>query len=1043
MAPDPAASGVRKLVTVVSCDVAPSRPDRGSHPQTYDEVLRGARLSMQGLLERRGATIQETPGDVITAVFGIPLVHEHDAWRAIRAVVELPAVLDSLGGELRPDSGLGLTLRAGISGGVVTMADPGDGRPIAVGEPLTLASQLRQAARPGDMLMTVATHQLVKHVVRAEAVVLYLDGPQHPPVRALRLLELLRGAPARPRHFDSPMIGRERDHRLLTDVLERATADRTCYLSIVLGEAGIGKSRLVQEFAESVAGRATVLRGQCLWYGDGITFWPLKTVVQDGAALLDNDGPDEIHEKLVALLSGEPQAETVADQVAQVLGIIEPTGPPEQAFWSVRRLLEALARARPLVLVFDDIQWAEPTFLSLVEHIVDYARDAPILVVCLARRDELLEHHPAWVGGKMDATTISLAALNETESQRLLVNLLGDERLAKRAWTRIGGAATGNPLFVEEMVGMLVDDGLLHLVDGRWRLAGDLLRVRVPPSLRELLAERLDWLSPASRAVVERAAVVGQVFYHGAVTELVPEDVRPEVDASVVALIRRGFIRRVPPELLEDDTYQFRHLLILDVAYASLPESERAELHMRFARWLERVLGKRAKEVDEIIGYHLERAYQYRSRLEPIDQRARQLANDAAERLARAGQRAFYLGDTTAAISLLRRAKDLREESDPARLSLLAQMGQALRVAGDLPAAELILAEVIDSAAANGDSRLEQAALIERAFVRLYSDPEGQTREALAQAQRAIRVFESLGDDRRLAEAWILVSVVHLMRNEIRERKRALEQALVHARRSGDTRSEAWIIWGVISSMAYGPNPVAEAVAYAEAQLEAARTKGNRVLEAGAIVHLGRLEAMLGRFTEARDHVARAHRLCEELGMRSWAAVCLQMSGFVESMAGDLLAAEQDLRNEYRELAQLGDKTYLATSAAHLADVLYGLGRDDEAMRLTRITEELAATDDVDAQILWRGARAKAMARGDPEHRETALALAQEGADLARWLDDPNTRAGALMDLAETMHLCGRSDGVADVVMEAIRLYEQKGNVVAAQRAGAMLRKVA
>jgi class 3 adenylate cyclase len=336
---------MRKLVTVVSCDVVPSRSDGGSQPKTHDEVLRGARLSIRDLLERRGATIQETHGDAITAVFGVPLVHEHDAWRAIRAVVELPAVLDPLGDELQPDSGLELTTRAGISGGVVTIADPGDGRPIAVGEPLTLASQLRQAARPGDVLMTVATHQLVKHVVRAEAVVLYLDGPQHPPVRALRLLELLRGAPARPRHFDSPMIGRERDHRLLAEVLEQATADRTCYLSIVLGEAGIGKSRLVQEFTETVAGQATVLRGQCLWYGDGITFWPLKTVVQEGAALLDNDGPDEIHEKLVALLGDEPQAEAVADQVAQVLGVTEPTGPPEQAFWSVRRLLEAMARA--------------------------------------------------------------------------------------------------------------------------------------------------------------------------------------------------------------------------------------------------------------------------------------------------------------------------------------------------------------------------------------------------------------------------------------------------------------------------------------------------------------------------------------------------------------------------------------------------------------------------------------------------------------------------------------------------------------------------
>jgi predicted ATPase/class 3 adenylate cyclase len=1026
-------SEVRKLVTVVTSCVVASTDSNVPGPDAREHARRRALASMRDVLARHGATIQEAAGDTIVAVFGIPFVHEHDAWRALRAVVQLRAKLD---GESDPRSGVRVATRSGVSSGVVTVTDHGDGSPVAAGDPLRLAAQLREAARPGDVLMTTATHDLVRHTVRTEATVLFPAGVGGPPVRAFRLAEWLSGPPTRPRHFDSPMVGRERDHRLLIDWLERATADRTCLLFTIQGDPGIGKSRLVEEFARTVAGRATVLRGQCLWYGDGITFWPLKTVVQEGAGLLDNDGPAAIHQKLVAVLGDEPQAEAIADQVAQVLGIVEPTGPPEQAFFSVRRLLEAMARARPLVLVFDDIQWAEPTFLELVEHIVDYARDVPILVVCLARREDLLRNYPTWSGGKVNAITIRLGALNEEQSRRLVASLLGDERLAEEAWALVGDAAVGNPLFVEETLGMLVDDGLLHLAHGRWRLDGDLLSVRVPPSLRELLAERLDRLSQASRAVIERAAVVGQVFYRGAVAEMVPEDVRPQVDAGMAALASKGFIRPVARELIDDDTYQFRHLLILDAAYASLGVRERSELHTRFASWLERVLGQRAMEVDEIIGYHLERAHQYRSLIGPVDDQARGLASAAASRLARAGQRAFHRGDTTAAVNLLTRAKELKEESDPTRLLLLAQVGQALRVAGELPAAEAVLGEVIQGAVANGDRRLEHSAEIELAHVHLYTDPEGKTIEALERAQRAIRVFESLDDDRDLAEAWILVSVVHLMRNEMRERRQALEQALVYARRSSDSRNEGWIRWGIISSMAHGPNPVAEVVTFAEAQLELARAKGNRLLEAGAIVHLGRLEAMLGRFAEAREHVERARHLCEELGLRSWAAVCWQMSGFVESLAGDPAAAERALREEYRALEQLGERSYLATCAAHLAHVLYDLGRDDEAVKLTRVTEELAATDDVDAQILWRGARAKALARGHPDSRVAALALAEEGAELARRLeDDPNSQASSLMDLAETMRLCGRSDGVAELIEEAIGLYEKKGNIVAVRRA--------
>ena len=1024
--------GKRRFVTVLACDVAGLQEAGDDHPTA--EAVRSALAVTHDELTRHGAVVQEDPSGVL-ATFGLPLVHEHDAWRAVHAALQVRTALaqpDALA-DRHPDARV--ALRIGISSGLVTTPDGGNGHPVSAAGPVLEASRLRRAARTVDILMTTLTHELVKHAVRAEAAVLFPDGSPMPPMRALRLRELLPGGPARRRHFDSPMIGRRWEQMLLVQLLERAIEDQTCQLFTIFGDPGIGKSRLAEEFAETVADRATTLRGRCLWYGEGITFWPLKTVAQAGAGLLEDDGPEQVHEKLAASLGDDPQADAIASQVAQVLGIADPTGPQEQAFWSVRRWLEAMARKRPLVLIFDDVQWAEKTFLDLVDHVADYARDAPIVVGCLARRADFLRRFPGWGAGRVNSTSILLEPLKERESRQLLTSLVGDEWLGNEASRHIGARAEGNPLFVEEMLGMLVDDGLLRQVDGQWRLQGDLWSVDVPPGLQALLAGRLDRLPETSRTILECASVIGRVFYRSAIAWLVPPDVEPQVDGSLLALIRGGFIRQMPQELLEDETYQFRHPLMLDTSYAALEEGARADLHTRFARWLEQVLGQRAREVDDIIGYHLERAYRYRMQTGQDGERAHRLADDAAERLARAGQKLFHLGDVAAATALLTRAKDLKRPDDTTRLPIVAQLGQALRVGGQFRDAESVLTETIDGAAANQDHRLEQSALIELAFVRLYTDPEGKTTEALERAQQAMAVFQTLGDDRQLAEAWNLVAVVHLIRCEMGERKRAFERALVHAQRSGDQRNEAWIRWGIISSMAYGPDPIPDVIAFAETQLEQARAKGNRVLEAGAIVHLGRLLAMRGRFTEAREHVQKARLLCEDLGLRSWAAVCWQMSGFVESLAGDAKAARRDLEEEYATLERLEERSYLATSAAYRAQVLYDIGQDDdEVVRLTQVTENQAATDDVHAQILWRGARAKALARQDRDPT-AALALAQQAADLARPLDDWNTRAGALMDLAETMYLCDRRARVDETAVEAIQLYEAKGNLVAADRA--------
>jgi class 3 adenylate cyclase/tetratricopeptide (TPR) repeat protein len=1033
---DPAEA--RKTVTILFSEVV-DFSDLGRHldPEKLRGVLDDYSAHVRPVLERHGASVDRYTGEAVRAVFGVPQVHDDDAYRAVRAATELWRTLDAFNEHSQRKWGVRLATRTGIGTGTVVSGGSDDHAQV-VGDAVNQAARLGRMAHPGHVLISDATYRLVRDMVTVEPVVPLTDGG-HPPVRTLRLLDVAPHPTSRTRHLQSPMVGRERELTLLLESFERAIDNQTCQLFTVIGDAGVGKSRLARELAGQVRHRTTVLRGRCLPYGEGITFWPLAAVVRQGTRLHEDDTSTEARSKLLAVLAGQEHGAAIADQVLQVLGMAEPTAPPEQVFWAVRKVLEALAGDRPLLVILDDIQWAEPTFLDLVEHITDRSREVPMLIACLAR-PELLNLRPTWAGGKLNASSILLEPLTDDACEQLLANLLDHQQAATDAWAHFKDVAEGNPLHVEEILAMLVDDGLLRNSEGRWVLATDALTTIVPPTIQALLAARLDRLPPTNRVVVGRASVIGRVFYRGPVGELVPVAVRPAVDDNLAALLNKGFIRRVQSDFAGEESFRFRHLLIRDAAYESLPKARRAELHQRFAVWLERNLGERTMELEEIIGYHFEQAFKYRLELGQVDDAARRLAGQAAERLSRAGRRAFGRGDLTGAINLLNRAGALLPETDPARLAIQGQLGQALRVAGDFSGADHLLAEVLAGAVGDEFRGLRARALVERTFVELYTRPEGRTEEALAQADAAIEVFERLGDDRGLVEAWNLKAAIRLMRLEMTERKAALEHALTHARRSGDERAEAWAIWGIIGSMAQGPTPSAEVILFAERELELARAKSYRVLEAGALLHLGRMLAMLGRFEEARQQVAMSRRICEELGMRFWAAVTWQVSGLIELLADDPAAAEQQLRSGYRELEQFGERTYLATVASYLAHALYELGNDDEAEHLTRMTETSAGAEDVHSQALWRGARAKIVARqhGSAE----AVELAREGVRLAGRTDNLNARADALLDLAETMRLAGEDMERPAILREAMQLYEKKGNVVGARRAQGLLATV-
>ncbi len=362
--------------------------------------------------------------------------------------------------------------------------------------------------------------------------------------------------------------------------------DRTCHLLTVLGGAGVGKSRLVWEFAGGLAGDVTVLRGRCLPYGEGITYWPLAEIVREITRAEGRDPGEQSASAIAARLAGDEKAELIVERVAEALGLGGAGGATsEETFWAVRRLFEALARAGPLVIVVDDLHWAESTFLDLIEHVAEFSRDFPILLVCIAR-PELLDTRPGWGGDKLKATSIFLEPLSEAECRELISNLLDRAPLPPAAESRIAGAAEGNPLFAEELVAMLVDDALLTREGDRWVASSDLSELPVPSTIHALLAARLEGLPADERAILMTAAVEGAVFHRGAVGELRPTLDTPLED-GLLALVRRDLIRPDTADFAGEKAYRFRHGLIRDAAYRSLPKNARADLHERFAAWLE------------------------------------------------------------------------------------------------------------------------------------------------------------------------------------------------------------------------------------------------------------------------------------------------------------------------------------------------------------------------------------------------------------------------------------------------------------------------
>lgn len=1015
---------VRKTVTIVFVDIVDSeRLSIALDPEALRNLLARYFDEMSAVVKRHGGVVDTYIGDAIMAVFGVPILHEDDALRAVRAAVEMRDALAILNREFEAGWGVRLANRIGVNTGeVITRAQ---GNLSVTGEAVTVAKRLEAAAAANEILVGEPTHRLVR-----DAVVVEPSGPRalkhSKTIHALVVAEVLAQAPGYARRFDTPFVGRLHERAVLETALGNVVRDRACHLLTVLGGAGVGKSRLVWEFAGGFAGDVTVLRGRCLPYGEGITYWPLAEIVREIARAEGRDPGEQSASAIAARLAEEDKAELIVERLGHALGLGGAGGgTSEEIFWAARRLFEALARAGPLVIVIDDIHWAESTFLDLIEHVAKFSRDVPILLLCIAR-PELLDKRPGWGGNKLKATSIFLEPLSEAECRELVSNLLDRAPLPPAAETRIAGAAEGNPLFAEELVAMLVDDALLTREGDRWVASSNLSDLPVPSTIHALLAARLESLPADERAILSAAAVEGLVFHRGAVAELRPTLDRPLED-GLLALVRRDLIRLETADFAGEKAFRFRHGLIRDAAYRSLPKNARADLHERHAAWLERTAGDRLREFEEIVGYHLEQAFQYRVALGPLDSRATLLAARASERLEAAGRRALVRSDLPAAINLLKRVSRLLPTDNPRRIALLVELGAALIERGRLAEAGPPLDEAERLAAAANDQRLMSHVLLQRQFLRSLQGEEGGLEEAARAAAMAVPVFERFGDDLGLCRARRLEAWFFFNRARAEAAVTAWSHAAAHARRAADRHEYYEILTWIAASLWLGPTPAAEGIRRCEGMR--AEVRESPESEAAILRHLACLNAIVGRFAVAREMLATSNATYADLGLTLHLASS-DHEAVVELLAGNPAAAETSVRAAYRALEGMGERAFRSTIAASLAWVILEQGRDDEAEALAEVSARLGAAGDLLTQIRWRRVRARVLARR--AENQAAEALAREALAIAEETDFVNERADALIDLSYVLEASRRCDEAVAAASGAVHLYELKGNVVAA-----------
>jgi DNA-binding SARP family transcriptional activator len=1002
LARGPATSGApltRRPVTVLCVALHLRYSGAELDPEAHGVVHEHVASGLAAMLERHGGKLAASDSEHLMGVFGVTTLHEDDALRAVRASLEAREALAAEAADLPRHYRASLVYRFGLATGEALVGGSG---PLGfAGDVGARAVLLAEAAGPGQILIGPQVRQLTAGAIEAEPA-----GPDR---------FLLRSAHAGLRplavRLDVPLVGRAEQLRLLESAYARATRDRVTSTVTLIGEAGLGKTRLIQEFADGLGGEAHVLTGRCLPYGDGITFWPLREVVLQASG---GDSPEEIK----ALLAGETDAPAVADQLHRALGSgTQGRTAAAEIFWAARRFLETLAGRQPVLVVLEDLHWAEPTFLDLVESLALQPGAAPMLLVCIGR-PELLDQRPAWAEEADRAVCIQLAPLGEGAATALLDSVSAGQHIAPSTRSRLIDTAGGNPLYLEQLTVSLSEQ------------SGSDVRLELPPTIEALLSARLQRLGPGASSVLARAAIIGKDFGEQQVRALLPAEARAPLSRNLQTLVAKGLVQRGPSGTRSAVEYSFRHILIQEAAYRAIPKSLRAELHHRFGDWLENVFSDPFPGRTEILGYHLEQAVRYRTELWPADPDSIALSHRAAEYLDTAGCAAHDRGDDVAAVNLLDRAAALLSGDDTALGRLYTSLGTALIETGQFDKARATLDHALHLTAANGDDCQHAHARVEALLLYHKVNPN----EAMIDIARALpglrSDFAACNDDRGIGNTLQLEGALHWDHSRSAAAEYAWQRAADYARKVNDRRQLAEIFSWLATAALWGPTPAPEGIQRCKDYLDEI---GNHPMgRAEILLNLAGLYAMQDDFAAAQATLGAAKSMVEALGPTMTAAITAP-AALIAMLAGDPKTAEAYLRIEYDSLYQMGERRILPTTAAELARAIaaQGPGRYDEAIELLDASQKAAADEDLSPQAIGQGLYARILAdRGG--YRE-AEELARSAAAVAAQTDLLSEHADTLLELSHVLAASGQVPEAHSVAAEALDLYQRKGNLPGAR----------
>ena len=1002
----PPAAAQRKVLTVLFSDITDSVGLADSlDPEAWQEILRDYFTEMSRILSHHGATIEKFIGDAIQGVFGLETTHEDDARRAVSAALEMQAAGGELNRAFADRWGVTLQVRIGIHTGEVVAGDPDHGQPFAVGDVMNVAARLQQIAEPGEVLISPSTYERVRERVEVQDLGPRTLKGKPEPVHVYRLLKMGAEADRRRSITTTPLVGRSSELEQLDRAFRDAVATNSFVTCTIVGDAGMGKTRIAHELAASLEGSARVLWGYAGPYDASNTLAPIAQVARQALELNVEDARQDVVDKVASIAQ---RIEVSPDALEVLVGISERSIHERDLYYAFRRLLESEAAELPHVVILDDLHWANPHFLNLVGYLEGWGSGAAVLVVCLGR-PEVLERD-AGVANVLQGPTIRLRAL-PSEGAEDLLRKAGADDVDPAVVRRIIELTGGNPLFLEEMVDMLAAS------------ESDSTSLPVPDSIRDLLRARIDSVAEKERLALQHASVVGQTFWWQAVNELADDETRPEIDILLDNLWRRALIQPSSSQLKSEDAYSFTNALLREVVYAGIPKMIRSRAHQIVAHWLTARSDDHHFTLDDIIGFHLEQAFAYLQQVGVRGAELRSVAEAAETHLRTAGRRALDRWDFTAAAGLLTRAVRVGQAASTLRWETAIDAAEALIEIGELSEAKEAIASARSAADASSDRRGAAHAEVYGTWLEIRSDnPAGWSDAARRQTEGALKTFEELEDPIGLARAHELLGDVYFTNGEHGRGEKELRAAANYARQAEDVRAETRLLTYLAAVLLWGPTPVPEAIERCEEILD--RMSSSRWGRAKVALVLGGLYAMDGSFDRSDQLITEAKMLMEELGMSVTLATGRQISSLAYSLAGRSDDAAKELRLGYDELERTQNRGFLATAATYLARALIENQELDDVPRLLERAKEIAPSDDDVAQAEIAIAEAMLLAgRGDPE----AATLSDRAQEVFGRTDELNDRADVLLCHALILEDLGRSDEARRAASEAELLYRRKG----------------